>query len=206
MLSHSDAWISSFSSLLSIATAHRADGCKHKDFVAALVLQIAALTARAVFTIKFPTLLGPSSVLCPRLRKVTEDCLEILDLAKQVSVESAIQSSVFVLDCGHVSALFVIMTSPVEISIKEDALELMKDIRPRREGTWDSVVLSKAGAEYIDGRRRTEFWGGGKSTSNTLDEADRINAAFEAAGCSTATHGLRKYTEIISQPSASDQG
>lgn len=156
-LSQPDAWMSSFSSLFNISTTRHADGTKHKDFIAALVLQIAALTARAVFTINFPTLLSPSSVLCPRLKPVREDCLEILDLAKQVSLEPAFQRQVFVMDCGLVSALFVVMTSPLEISINEDALELMKDIRPRREGTWDSVVLSKAGAEYIEGRRRTEF-------------------------------------------------
>jgi hypothetical protein len=51
----------------------------------------------------------------------------------------------FVLDCGIVPGVFMAMVAPVELSVKREALEFMKELVPRREVTWDSAELVKVG-------------------------------------------------------------
>jgi hypothetical protein len=74
------------------------------------------------------------------------ECRETIHLSRLVARDPGFLKS-FVWDCGIVPGLTIVIASCINTSIREEALQVLKDIVPRREGAWDSVTAVKFG-EY----------------------------------------------------------
>lgn len=73
---------------------------------------------------------------------------EIVDLSKFVATDPSFQKS-FVWDCGIVPGLSVVIAACIDTSIRNEALQILKDIVPRREGVWDSLTAVKFGERCL---------------------------------------------------------
>ena len=73
---------------------------------------------------------------------------ELVDLSKRVAADPSFVKS-FVWDCGIVPGLSIVMASCTDMCIQKEALQLLKQIVPRREGVWDSLTAVKFGERCL---------------------------------------------------------
>lgn len=112
-----------------------------KDAIAAATLRVRALS----------TELASQRVCC---REPSSLCFlniesrEIVDLSKFVATDPSFLKS-FVLDCGIVPGLSTVVAACIDMSIRKEALQVLKDIVPRREGVWDSLTAAKFGERCL---------------------------------------------------------
>jgi hypothetical protein len=110
-----------------------------KDFVSAATLRVRALS----------TELAVRRVCAGEQRDLHAldiESRETIDLSRLVASDPGFLKS-FVWDCGIVPGLSIVIASCIKTSIREEALQVLKDIVPRREGAWDSLTAVKFG-EY----------------------------------------------------------
>lgn len=69
---------------------------------------------------------------------------EMVDLSKFVVADPSFRKS-FVLDCGIVPGMSIVIAACMDMSMRKEALEILKDVVPRREGVWDSMSAVKNG-------------------------------------------------------------
>lgn len=110
-----------------------------KDFVSAATLRVRALSTELA--------LRRVCAKDPRdLHALNIESREMVDLSRQVASDPGFLKS-FVWDCGIVPGLTIVIAACIETSIRKEALQVLKDIVPRREGAWDSLTAVKFG-EY----------------------------------------------------------
>ncbi|TVY19287.1 Transcriptional regulatory protein moc3 [Lachnellula arida] len=73
---------------------------------------------------------------------------EIVNLSKLVAADPSFRKS-FVWDCGIVPGLSIVVAACLDMSIRKEALEVLKQIVPRREGAWDSLTAVKFGERFL---------------------------------------------------------
>ena len=73
---------------------------------------------------------------------------EIVNLSKLVASDPSFRKS-FVWDCGIVPGLSIVVAACLDMSIQKEALEVLKQIVPRREGAWDSLTAVKFGERFL---------------------------------------------------------
>ena len=69
---------------------------------------------------------------------------EIIDLSKLVAADPSFRKT-FVFDCGIVPGLFIVVFTCLDMSMRKEALDVLRQIVPRREGVWDSSTLVRQG-------------------------------------------------------------
>ena len=55
----------------------------------------------------------------------------------------------FVWNCGIVPGLSILIAACLDMSIRQEALQVLKQIVPRREGTWDSLTAVQFGERCL---------------------------------------------------------
>ncbi|RDW66604.1 hypothetical protein BP5796_09353 [Coleophoma crateriformis] len=112
-----------------------------KGIVAIATLRVRALSTELAAQRVCATGLTSSCDFNPKSR-------EIVDLSKLVIADPSFVKS-FVWDCGIVPGLSIVMASCLDVSIQTEALQLLKQIVPRREGVWDSVTAVRFGEAVL---------------------------------------------------------
>lgn len=112
-----------------------------KDAFAAATLRVRALSTELA-----------SERVCARdpgsLQSLNIESQEIVDLSKFVTTDPSFRKS-FVWDCGIVPGLVIVIAACIDTSIRTEALQILKDIVPRREGVWDSLTAVKFGERCL---------------------------------------------------------
>jgi hypothetical protein len=124
-----------------------AEACKsatQKDFVAAATLRVSGLSTE--ITAQWLTIRGTAAT-----DLYEYESREIIHLSRLVMADPSFRRS-FVFDCGFVPALFMVVVVCENIRLRKEALELLKQSMPRREGTWDSVHLVAAAEQFLQMR------------------------------------------------------
>ncbi|KAF4629527.1 hypothetical protein G7Y89_g8610 [Cudoniella acicularis] len=112
-----------------------------KDFVAAATLRVSGLSTEIA-----ARRLGMKEKDSPDL--FATESREILDLSRIVIADPSFRK-IFVFDCGVVPAIFIVVASCRNLELQKEALALLKTTVPRREGTWDSVILVQYGEQTL---------------------------------------------------------
>ena len=109
-----------------------------KDFVGATTLRARALS----------TELASQRVCALELDSsyFNQKSREIVDLSRIVADDPSFLKS-FVWDCGIIPSLSIVLACCLDRSIRKEALQLLKQSIPRREGVWDSLTAAKFGEE-----------------------------------------------------------
>ncbi|KAH8654956.1 hypothetical protein BGZ60DRAFT_532587 [Tricladium varicosporioides] len=108
----------------------------NKEFVAAATLRVSVLSTDLA-----------SRRLCNGSNDTGErtadgDAREIIGLGKMIVGHPSFKR-IWVFDCGAVPGLFIVVISCRNKSLRQEAFQLLKSTIPRREGCWDSVILTK---------------------------------------------------------------
>jgi hypothetical protein len=112
-----------------------------KNFVAAAMLRVRALSTELASKRVCAEELSSSDLFNPESR-------EIVDLSKLVAADPSFRKS-FVWDCGIVPGLSILIAACLDMSIRKEALQVLKKIVPRREGTWDSLTAVQFGERCL---------------------------------------------------------
>lgn len=133
-------WLAAYSPILNRATAARAEG---RILIFEFTLLIKALGAAIAAQMVWAPMSEPEDH--PELRRdMVKDSETAIDLARLISAEPGFSRG-FVWDSSIVTSLFAVMMLAPTISLRREALDLMKSVRPRRENTWDSTSLVMIG-------------------------------------------------------------
>ena len=112
-----------------------------KDAIAAATLRVRALSTELA-----------SQRVCARDQSSfcfsNIESREIVDLSIFIATDPSFLKS-FVLDCGIVPGLSIVIAACIDTSIQKEALQVLKDIVPRREGVWDSLTAVKFGERCL---------------------------------------------------------
>jgi hypothetical protein len=113
-----------------------------KDFVAKAILLVQALSAE----------MGSQRVCNRGNLSSSSDFLncvsrKIIDLSKRVVADPSFRKT-FVFDYGVIPGLFVVVVTGSDRGLRMEALQVLRNMVPRREGAWDSKTLVKVG-EYL---------------------------------------------------------
>ncbi|KAI9641879.1 hypothetical protein NHQ30_009746 [Ciborinia camelliae] len=76
----------------------------------------------------------------------------------------------FVFDAGIIPSLFVVIYACPDQSIRKDAVMILKEAAPRREGTWDALKIASIGQMLLDSEER-----GPICTNSAFSPLDDIN-------------------------------
>lgn len=79
---------------------------------------------------------------------LSSKCRELVDLSMFVANDPNFLKS-FVWDCGIVPGLSIVIAAVFEMSIRKQALGILKGIVPRQEGVWDSVTAVAFGERCL---------------------------------------------------------
>jgi hypothetical protein len=113
----------------------------NKNFAPAATLRVQAVSTDLAAQRVCTRDMNPFDLFAPESRK-------IVDLSRRVAADPNFRKG-FVFDCGIVPGLFIVVVACLDTSIRKEALQLLKDVIPRREGAWDSFVLAKAGEKTL---------------------------------------------------------
>ncbi|KAE9368247.1 hypothetical protein N431DRAFT_414539 [Stipitochalara longipes BDJ] len=72
----------------------------------------------------------------------------ILDFSRRLVAHPGFSKG-FVFDTGIISSLSLVVMLCPDRGLRREAVEVLKDMRPRREGVWDSRVCAEAGEKSI---------------------------------------------------------
>ncbi|KAH6665561.1 hypothetical protein B0J14DRAFT_233901 [Halenospora varia] len=108
----------------------------NKEFVAAATLRVSVLSTDLA-----------SRRLCNRTDDTDEkiadgDAREIVGLGKMIVGHPSFKR-IWVFDCGAVPGLFIVVITCRNKKLRQEAFRLLKSTIPRREGCWDSVILTR---------------------------------------------------------------
>lgn len=112
-----------------------------ENFVAAATLRVRALSTELASQRVCATGLSSSYLLNTRSR-------ELVNLSKIVAADPSFQKS-FVWDCGIIPGLSIVVAACLDMSIRQEALQLLKQMVPRREGVWDSLAAVRFGESCL---------------------------------------------------------
>jgi hypothetical protein len=79
----------------------------------------------------------------------------ILDFSRRLVAHPGFSKG-FVFDIGIISSLSLVVTLCPDRMLRKEAVEVLKSMRPRREGVWDSRVCAEAGERSIAKEEREE--------------------------------------------------
>lgn len=132
-------WTRAFQPLLS--DARRRGG---KDLIAASTLR-ALLIATEVATKRI--YLGDKEANNPN--SFVLEATEIVDLSRIVAADQG-HKKVFVVDCGIVPSLFVIIMICRERSVRQAAIEVLESCGDRMEVTWNAAEIARIGRQVLE--------------------------------------------------------
>jgi len=130
-------WHSAFDRLLS-----GSDNPNGIHSVAAATLRVRAISSEVVIERVCPMNSESIDLLSSRSR-------ELVDLSRFVANDPAFMKS-FVWDCGIIPGLACVIAACFDMSTRKEALGILKDVVPRREGVWDSVTAVAFGERYLE--------------------------------------------------------
>jgi hypothetical protein len=119
----------------------RSDSPNGKNSVAAATLRVRALSTEIAS--ERVCAMNPESSDSLRSK-----CRELVDLSMFVTNDPKFLKS-FVWDCGIVPGLSIVIAACFEMSIRKEALGILRGIVPRREGVWDSVTAVDFGERCL---------------------------------------------------------
>jgi hypothetical protein len=133
-------WTAAFKPVL--ANARSPAG--HLDFVGALTLLVHALTLELSLRSYFfnETDIHPYDIFLP------EHC-EIVALCKSVAEHHQFVKS-FIFDTGIVGSLFMVIAQCRDRMLREEAISVLKNASPRREGVWDALMFARVGEAMLN--------------------------------------------------------
>jgi len=110
---------------------------ENKNFAAAATLRVRALS----------TELATKRVCARELSSCyfyNPECQEIVDLSRLLASEPSFRKPL-VWDCGIIPGLATVIIVCLEMNLRKEALQILKQIAPRREGAWDSSTAVQFG-------------------------------------------------------------
>jgi hypothetical protein len=137
MSSHMRRWNAAFTPLYAENLARNGK----KNFAAAATLRVRALSTELASARVCAKDLSSSYLFNPESR-------EIVDLSKLVAADPSFRKSL-VWDCGIVPGLSIVIAACLDRSIRKEALQVLKQIVPRREGAWDSLTAVQWGERCL---------------------------------------------------------
>lgn len=138
--SHSEQfkeWRSAFAPLYAEACKTR----QGKEFGAAATLRISGLSTE-IAAQRIAVRGGNTSGL------FEDESREIIDLSRLIIADPSFRRS-FVFDCGIVPGLFIVTVICDNLEIKKEALHVLRGTIPRREGAWDSRMLTVVAEQVV---------------------------------------------------------
>jgi hypothetical protein len=112
-----------------------------KSFVAATMLRVLALATDLAAKGICARGMSSSDLFIPESR-------EIVDLSRLVAADPSFRKT-FVFDCGIVPGLHIVVSTCLDMSIRKEALQVLRQIVPRREGMFDGLSILKAGERAL---------------------------------------------------------
>ena len=121
-----------------------------KDFVAAATLRIQDLSSDIALQriCANANTMNPSEIFVPESR-------EILTLSKQVLTDPSFRKT-FVFDCGVLPGLFIVLFTCLDMRLRKEALQVLREMVPRREGVWDSLTIVRMGERVLQMEEKGE--------------------------------------------------
>lgn len=117
-----------------------------KDFVAAATLRVRAISTDLA-----------ALRICAQDQSALENLdsigREVINLSNLVASSPGFLKS-FVWDCGIVPGLSIVVAACIDMEVRKEALQALKDMIPRREGTWDSITAVKFGEACLQMTRQ----------------------------------------------------
>lgn len=112
-----------------------------RNFFAAATLRVRALSTELGAKRLCAKDLSFSDLFNPESR-------EIIDLSKLIAADPSFRKS-FVWDCGIIPGLSLVVTACLDRSIRVEALQVLKQLGSRREGTWDCLTAVQFGERCL---------------------------------------------------------
>ncbi|KUJ08752.1 uncharacterized protein LY89DRAFT_724773 [Mollisia scopiformis] len=139
LMIHMQCWTRAFKPLLGDATRQGS-----LDFIAAAAQRTVGVATILALQRIF---LGAGGASNPGL--FVPEALEIVDLSRRISENQCFKKA-FVLDCGVVASLFVVITICRTRHIREEAIEVLESCGERMEITWNAASMAKVGRELLE--------------------------------------------------------
>ncbi|KAL3419568.1 C6 zinc finger domain-containing protein [Phlyctema vagabunda] len=74
----------------------------------------------------------------------TSEYRDVIDLCRYVIQDKGFRR-IFVYECSIVPALFIVISTSLDLALRREALRLLWSVVPRCEGAWDSLELARVG-------------------------------------------------------------
>jgi len=132
------SWMAAHDAVLS--GARKPTGAQY--FVGALTVRIHALT----LLISLRSVFFDEGVKSKAHDVFLPEYCEIVALAREVSSHPSFVKS-FVFDAGIVPSLFVVVTKCGDKMVRREAISILRDCSPRREGVWDALMVARIAEE-----------------------------------------------------------
>jgi hypothetical protein len=136
---HLQLWGRAFKPLLDDAS--RRGGL---DFIAAATQRVLAL-ATDISTQRI--FLGAAGTSNPGL--FVSEAKEIVELTRRIAADRHFRKG-FVVDCGIVPSLFVVITLCRDRSVREDAIKVLESCGERMEVTWNAAAIAQIGKQILE--------------------------------------------------------
>ncbi|ESZ92937.1 hypothetical protein SBOR_6656 [Sclerotinia borealis F-4128] len=153
-------WQRAFQPIISYAQSSLGNA----DYVAATTLQIKALGIG---------LMGQGVFLDYRISDYFLPTFRQIVSLSQKLVSDPRFLKTFVFDAGIVPSLFVVIYACPDQSIRRDAVMVLKEVAPRREGTWDALKIASIGQMLLDSEEIGPITA--KSTFSPFDDINLIS-------------------------------
>lgn len=116
----------------------------NEDFISAHVIKIQSLTINVSMRAAFLDEREAYSIFLPEFR-------EIISLARTLSKHDGFTRD-FVFDpgAGVIPCLFMAMAKSTDRATRQDAIDVLHDIEPRREGVWESKTVATIGEKMLE--------------------------------------------------------
>lgn len=138
-------WIAAFSPIFERALASHARGGPFSgEFALQLQALMANLTAQVFWSAADDADEHHAHEHQAHRRDLAADCDAINALSREIAAEPGFQRT-FVWNNSILQALITVVTAAPKLSTRIEALEILKSVRPRREGAYDSIALVEAG-------------------------------------------------------------
>jgi hypothetical protein len=141
-----------------------------KDYIAAVTVRVNALAA--LILLQGQLILKPETLTCePSPDLILNTCREIVQLCRELVADRRFLRG-FMFDLGIIPGLLTAIVSSPDISVGKEAVEILKSIAPRKEGTWDSVAVAQMGEGIIMMKEMQAAQGSKTSPGGAATEGD----------------------------------
>ena len=131
-------WQAAYASLFKSACAVEGD----ESFIAAAMLRTQALSLAVTLRIHLPGLKTSSDAIVP-------ESYEIVSLSRRIVSDARFRKG-FVFDAGIIQSLFTVVFTCQKSSVRREAIEILREAAPRKEGLWDSLTVAKLGEMLLE--------------------------------------------------------